>query len=210
MPYTTLVRVSAQQSAMRGAGTGMFAQERLAPFTWVGFYPGKVVSSLCLLAPGTGGAAGGAASVTTNMHTMGTAGGALVIIADPAIRTGVHMINEASAPLLANVWYAKLANGYVLYFAGGAGVDAGAEMLTCYSRTYGKRPYPIAAKGECSDPRCCGVANHRRHSELGLSPGEWRGALMAKHPRELHVLPESIWDVRGQQRDQDKKEKTGI
>ena len=97
-----------------------------------------------------------------------------------------------------------------IYFAGGAGVEAGAQMLTCYSRTYGKRPYPIAAKGECSDPRCCGVANHRRHSELGLSPGEWRGALMAKHPRELHVLPESIWDVRGQQRDQDKKEKTGI
>ena len=74
-----------------------------------------------------------------------------------------------------------------IYFAGGAGVEAGAQMLTCYSRTYGKRPYPIAAKGECSDPRCCGVANHRRHSELGLSPGEWRGAMMAKHLRELHV-----------------------
>ena len=74
-------------------------------------------------------------------------------------------------------------------------MEAGEEMLTCYSRTYGKRPYPIAKKGQCADPRCTGVSNHRQRSELGLSPEEWRGELMAAHPAGLHALPAEIWDV---------------
>jgi hypothetical protein len=72
------------------------------------------------------------------------------------------MINEATTPLVANVWYVKLDNGYVLYFAGRA-VAAGEELLTCYSRTYMKRPYPVPRK--CSDPRCAS-AKHRAHSAL--------------------------------------------
>jgi hypothetical protein len=108
-------------------------------------------------------------------------------------------------------------------------VDAGEEMLTCYSRTYGKRPYPgktkyqcfcdlalpplilphaqtdssplshesspVAKKGQCADPRCAGVANHRQRSELGLSPDEWREELMSRHPEGLHALPGDMWDV---------------
>ena len=65
-------------------------------------------------------------------HTMGGADGNL-IIADEAVKAGVHLINEATPPRVANVWYVKLDNGYVLYFAAGY-IAPNEELLTCYSR----------------------------------------------------------------------------
>ena len=41
--------------------------------------------------------------------------GGLFIIADPAVKQGVHMVNETAAGcgFDANIWYVKLAGGHV-------------------------------------------------------------------------------------------------
>ena len=142
----------------------MMAMDHLLPFTWVGFYPGKV-------------------SATYNRkrkdHTMGA--GELFIIAQHEIQHGVHMINEAGRDAGANVWYTKLASGYVLYFIG-VEVLPGEELLTCYARGYGKRCYPVPSK--CTDPRCIAAGKHRDESPM-LS--EWVEALLASKPDSLEI-----------------------
>jgi len=107
----------------------------------------------------------------------------LYIIADPSVPRGVHLVNEAAGSSGgANVWYVKLpGSGLVLYFAG-ADVRAGEELLTCYSRTYMKRPYSVPKA--CADPRCV-AAKHRAHSGLDQAPLEWREELRARMPPGL-------------------------
>ena len=165
IPYTTFVATAAADSSIQNAGTGLFAAEALPQFTWIGLYPGKVTARR---------------NGKRADHTMGSIDD-MYIIAEEEVKTGVHMANEASAPHAANVWYLKLDNGYCLYFAG-EHVDSGAELLTCYSRSYGKRCYPVPK--QCSDPRCAG-AKHRTASGLKHAPKEWRAALTASTPASI-------------------------
>ena len=166
IPYETFPVTEERPSVMDGAGTGLFAVERLEPFTWLGFYPGKVTSKI---------------NGKRVSHTMGSIDD-LFIVADPAIKQGVHMVNEATTPLAANVWYVKLENGFVLYFIG-VEVLPGDELLTCYSRNYGKRAYPVPKK--CSDPRCVS-AKHRTHSAV---LDEWKAPLRDRKPACLEAAP---------------------
>lgn len=159
IPYITFVPTVAFQSTMPNAGTGLAAVEPLAPFTWVGLYPGSVTPK-----PNKKRAA----------HTMGSSNDNL-IIADEAVKEGVHMINEATTPCVANTWYVKLENGYCLYFTGGE-IPANLELLTCYSRNYMKRCYSVPK--QCSDPRCTS-AKHRTHSDM---LEEWRQPLVEHKP----------------------------
>jgi len=161
--YTTFVPIGTGISAIPNAGTGLVAMNSIPRYTWVGLYPGKATTRL---------------NGKRAAHTMGSTRSGLYIIADKAIKTGVHMINEATTPYVANVWYVKLANGYVLYFTG-ASVASQEELLTCYSRSYGKRGYPVPT--HCSDPRCIG-AKHRLHSAMLK---EWRKPLLANAPPGL-------------------------
>lgn len=165
IPYTSFVATAAADSSIQNAGTGLFAAEALPQFTWIGLYPGKVTARR---------------NGKRADHTMGSIDD-MYIIAEEEVKTGVHMANEASAPHAANIWYLKLDNGYCLYFAG-EHVDSGAELLTCYSRSYGKRSYPVPK--QCSDPRCAG-AKHRTASDLKHAPKEWRAALTASTPASI-------------------------
>ena len=165
IPYTTFALTAAADSSIQNGGTGLFAAEALPQFTWIGLYPGKVTARR---------------NGKRADHTMGSIDD-MYIIAEEEVKTGVHMANEASAPHAANVWYLKLDNGYCLYFAG-EHVDSGAELLTCYSRSYGKRCYPVPK--QCSDPRCAG-AKHRTASGLKHAPKEWRAALTASTPASI-------------------------
>ena len=162
IPYTTFGLMLAANSTIQSAGTGLFADEQFPQFTWIGLYPGKVTARH---------------NGKREDHTMGSIEG-MYIIAEEEVKTGVHMANEATAPHAANVWYLKLDNGYCLYFAGEV-VDRGAELLTCYSRSYGKRRYQVPRR--CSDPRCAG-AKHRIHSDIKSAPTEWLAALASSTP----------------------------
>ena len=162
VPYASFVSTRAAPSTLSGGGDGLFAIDRLAPFTWIGFYPGTVSARF---------------NGKRKDHTMGTIDDAF-IIADAAVKAGMHMINEAGRGQEANVWYAKLESGHVLYFAGKE-VQPGEELLTCYSRSYGKRSYSTPAA--CADPRCT-TAKHRLHSRM---VDEWRQPLLERAPLGL-------------------------
>ena len=191
VPYTTFVSTMPILSTMPGAGTGLAALGALEMFTWVGLYPGSVTPAFVpLTSPwrffpvlsylATAPPIPHPGSVTPKVnkkraaHTMGGADGNL-IIADEAVKAGVHLINEATPPRVANVWYVKLDNGYVLYFAAGY-IAPNEELLTCYSRGYMKRCYPVPKS--CTDPRCAS-AKHRTHSQ---ALPEWRRPLAAAKP----------------------------
>ena len=174
LPYDTFVPTFAATSTLPGAGTGLYTVHALEPFQWVGFYPGKVSSRV---------------NRKLASHTMGTVND-LYIIADPTVKTGVHMVNEPAAGCGAdaNVFYVKMpSNGLVLYFAGRA-IGAGEELLTCYSRAYMKRPYAVPRS--CADPRCNSAGGkHRCTSGLDEAPEGWRESLERKKPKELPVDP---------------------
>ena len=179
--YTSFVAtVTAPSTLPIVAGNGLYAVTDLNPFTWLGFYPGDVSAHF---------------DDENNQHTMGTAamdthcGSTVVpafIIADATVQEGMHMVNEAGKNQAANVWYAKLKSGYVLYFVGNAGVQAGQELLTCYSFTYGDRCYPTSDR--CTDPRCmtAGHTKHRMHSGL---LEEWKPLLLRQAPLSLTLPP---------------------
>jgi hypothetical protein len=114
VPYTTFAPTAACVSAIAGAGTGLVTLVQLPAFAWVGLYPGTVSKKI---------------NRKLESHTMGSRDN-LYIIADPQVQEGVHMVNEASPPAVVNVFYAKLRNGYVLYFAGSE-IAAGEELFTC-------------------------------------------------------------------------------
>ena len=80
-------------------------------------------------------------------------------------------------------------NGFVLYFIGRE-VMPGEELLTCYSRNYMKRPYPVPKK--CTDPRCVS-AKHRTHS---AALEEWKAPLIEKKPVSL-VVPAGWLEAAG-------------
>jgi len=176
IPYVCLVPTRLAKSSMAKAGDGLFAIEYLLPFTWVGFYPGKVTATF---------------NRKRESHTMGTVdnanGDKQFIIADADVKEGVHMINEAGRNTVANVWYAKLQSGYVLYFTGRE-VHPQEELLTCYSRSYGKRCYPVPA--QCSDPRCM-AAEHSHRFESSLIE-EWREQLLETKPLSLALPPDFL------------------
>ena len=173
IPYACFVETYVARSSQPNSGDGLFTTQRLLPFTWVGFYPGAVRK---------------VHDAKRQVHTMGCEECDAFIIADGAMKGGLHMINEAGAESVANVWYAKLRCGYVLFFVGRE-VKARQELLTCYSRNYGKRSYPTAAV--CADPRCAAQAcegehQHRRHSAM---QDEWRQPLLDRMPSSVKLPP---------------------
>lgn len=163
IPYKTFVPTYIDKSIIPNAGNGLFTNTYLEQFTWIGFYPGKVSNNY---------------NSKNEMYTMTTSDNKY-ILADSNIKNGVHMVNEAGGNNVANVWYVKLPNNYCLYFTG-LPVNPGEELLTCYSKTYGKRPYPIS--NNCSDPRCINK-DHRKSSKL---LDEWKKQLIKKKPKEIN------------------------
>ena len=168
VPYISFIETVVGPSTLPSSGDGLFSMNHVPQFTWIGFYPGDVSKRF---------------NGKKKDHTMGTTvlatNGKLddprekaFIIASASVKEGMHMVNEAGRSRLANVWYVKLDNGFVLYFSGVA-IQPQEELLTCYSRSYGKRSYPIPQK--CSDPRCSMSSKHRVHSEM---LAEWRLPLM--------------------------------
>ena len=173
IPYETFTRTATVCSSISGAGDGLVTEEALPAFSWVGLYPGAVSAKH---------------DPTRETHTMGSGLRnqlpRLFIIADLEIKQGMHIANEAGPGTEANVWYAKLSCGHVLFFTSRA-VCAGEELLTCYARGYGKRCYPVAKK--CTDPRCramCGKNSHRVESPM---LDEWVDALLAETPEGIHL-----------------------
>ena len=182
MPYTTFIRTESQPSILgECAGTGLCTTFDIPAFTWIGFYPGDITVRR---------------NRKKDSHTMASLNPGVFIVADPAIKTGVHMINEASPDCPANTYYVKLPGGNnVLYFTA-TELAAGTELLTCYSRNYGKRGYPISRK--CTDPRC--NAKHRTSSEC---LEEWKDQLRATRPDGVDVeIPENSfsWDLAQQKK----------
>ena len=169
IPYKTFIQTYTDKSTIQNAGYGLFTKVYLKPFTWIGFYPGKITDKY---------------NSKNEMYTMCTSDNKY-ILADPNIKYGVHMVNEAGKNNIANVWYVKLSNNYCLYFTGKS-VQPGEELLTCYSQTYGKRPYPIS--NNCSDPRCTNK-NHRIHS---LILDEWKNKLIKNIPKYLEKINYNI------------------
>ena len=160
IPYKTFVPTYTDKSSIPNAGNGLFTETYLEPFTWIGFYPGKVTNNY---------------NSKNEMYVMATLDNKY-ILADENIKKGVHMVNEAGENNIANVWYIKLPNNYCLYFTGKP-IHPGEELLTCYSNTYGKRPYPIS--NNCSDPRCKNK-NHRNNSRV---LDEWKHKLNKNIPK---------------------------
>ena len=169
--YACFTATYVAPSSLPGGGDGLFTMERLLPFTWVGFYPGDVVKHY---------------DAKRQVHTMGCEECGAYIIADGTHKAGLHMINEAGTDGVANVWYAKLRCGYVLFFVGRE-VQAREELLTCYSRSY-KRSYPIASN--CVDPRCAAGAEGGEQHRLG-SPilDEWKQPLLDRMPSSVKLPP---------------------
>lgn len=172
--YACFTATYVAPSSIPGGGDGLFTVEPLLPFTWIGFYPGEVVKQM---------------DAKRQVHTMGCEECDAYIIADGAQKAGLHMINEAGVDGVANVWYAKLRCGYVLFFTGRA-VQAREELLTCYSRSY-TRSYPTAAK--CVDPRCAsvGCADGEQHCHRIGSPmlDEWKQPLLDRMPSSVKLPP---------------------
>ena len=158
IPYACFVATRVAPSKLPFGGDGLFTVDGLPPFTWIGFYPGKVVRAM---------------EAAKQVHTMGCEECSAYIIADGTYKAGLHMINEAGTDGVANVWYVKLRCGYVLFFVGRE-VQAGEELLTCYSRSY-TRSYPIASK--CADPRCAAGADHEQHRLGSAMQDEWKQPL---------------------------------
>ena len=165
--YTTFVPTYVAKSNIPNAGCGLFSKTYLKPFTWIGFYPGNVTTKI--------------STNENKMYIMSTSNNQHYIEADCSIKSGVHMVNEASSNTVANVWYIKLDNNYCLYFTG-LSVQPNEELLTCYSKTYGKRAYPIS--NNCSDPRCFNK-NHRTNSIL---LNDWKYKLIKNMPKYLHTM----------------------
>ena len=167
IPYKTFVPTYIAKSNIPGAGNGLFSKIYLKPFTWIGFYPGTVTTNI--------------STNENEMYIMGTSNNKYYIEADSSIKCGVHMVNEASANTTANVWYIKLSNNYCLYFTGKS-IKPNEELLTCYSKTYGNRLYPIS--NNCSDPRC--IDKYHRKNSMMLN--EWRDILNENIPKYLDKI----------------------
>ena len=168
-PYTTFIETATQQSVVgTDAGLGLICCCDVAKFTWIGLYPGDVTTRR---------------HRKRNTHTMETSTTGTFIFADPAVKTGVHMVNEATSTFVANTFYVKLPDETVLYFAG-TDIKAGTELLTCYSKTYGKRPYPISKS--CMDPRCANSSGRHRTSSGMLA--EWLKPLLGNRPMEAEAV----------------------
>ena len=168
--YACFIPTYVAPSTLPSGGDGLFTLERLLPFTWIGFYPGEVAKSM---------------DAKQQVHTMGCEECDAYIIADGTHKAGLHMINEAGTDGVANVWYAKLKNGYVLFFVGRE-VLARQELLTCYSRSY-KRSYPTA--DICADPRCASSCDGERHRIGSAMQEEWKQPLLNRMPATLKLPP---------------------
>jgi hypothetical protein len=168
--YTCFVPAYVAPSSQPFGGDGLFTAERLPPFTWVGFYPGEVVKSK---------------DAKREVYTMGCEAG--YIIADGTVKAGLHKINEAGKDSVANVWYAKLRCGYVLFFVGRE-VQAREELLTCYSRSY-NRGYVTASATHCSDPRCASGGADGVHRLGSAMQEEWKQPLLDRMPPSLKLPP---------------------
>lgn len=101
--YNTFIKTYSDKSSIPNAGNGLFAGENISPFTWIGFYPGKQTNVNDIK--------------VHHMHIMGCVDEHKVIEANPNIKKGVHLVNEASKKHVANVWYVKFKDGNCLYFA---------------------------------------------------------------------------------------------
>ena len=171
VPYKTFVPTITRASIVsETAGVGLVTIDALPKYTWIGFYPGDVTTRR---------------HGKRTSHTMETSTSGTYIVANPAIKTGVHMVNEATSTYPANTFYVKLGThcNMVLYWAG-RDIQAGEELLTCYSRTYGKRSYPISKS--CADPRCVD-SKHRNSSELMNVEEKWRIGLRCSCPKNVDV-----------------------
>ena len=186
-PYKTFVPTYVGKSNIRGAGYGLFSKKYLKPFTWIGFYPGNLTTKIStneneMYIMGTSNEMYIMGTSNENeMYIMGTSNNKYYIEADSSIKCGVHMVNEASANTTANVWYIKLSNNYCLYFTGKS-IKPNEELLTCYSKTYGNRLYPIS--NNCSDPRC--IDKYHRKNSMMLN--EWRDILNENIPKYLDKI----------------------
>ena len=182
IPYGTFVPTRCKPSkaypdkGIRGmeGGDGLYSTTRITPFSWLGLYPGRVCDHL---------------GSTRLEHTMRSAGGNF-IVADPR-SLGVHLIREVprdgkTAP---NVWYVKLPNGYILYFASRT-IAADEELITSKSRSYGKRCYPTRADSQKSREltRCVGADGRVETPMLD----EWRLALIENHSDSFEMPPDFI------------------
>ena len=169
--YACFVPTFTGTSTLPLGGDGLFTVDRLLPYTWLGFYPGEVTKNM---------------DAARQVHTMGCEECNAYIIADSTFKSGLHMINEAGEDGAgANVWYVKLRCGYVLFFVGRE-VQAGDELLTCYSRSF-TRDYPTAAK--CMDPRCASSANGELHRLGSEMRDEWRQPLLDRMPSAVKLPP---------------------
>ncbi len=135
--YTTHVETKVKKSSIKGAGLGMFANQDIPKLTVIGFYPGTLKHKK---------------DINNINYVMGTRTKHLVIEPNPRIKTGVHMINEASKGRSANVLYKKLRNNMCIYFSIDD-IKKGEELLTCYGAFY-PRKYEIPLPSNCRDPRC--------------------------------------------------------
>jgi len=171
MPYKTFITTETHTSVLGPcAGDGLIAVHDVPAFTWIGFYPGKITTRR---------------NRKRDSHTMGTTmSPQTFIVADPSIKTGVHMINEASPAYPANTCYIKVDNSpIVLYFTLTA-LNAGTELLTCYSRNYGKRKYATSRK--CNDPRC-NINKSGKHRTSSSALEEWYDQLEVTRPHGNEV-----------------------
>ena len=171
IPYVTFPETYVKKSCIKGAGMGLFTKQKLKKYDWIGFYPGKMDKIENIEGD--------------SAYMMGTRKTGIVISADGNIKSGVHLVNEGNNCNLPNVWYVKLNGGLCLYFAGRE-IDKNEELITCYSRSYGNRSYPITDTDKCTDPRCKKMNKCQgRHRNKSLFYRGWKKELKKKKPSEL-------------------------
>lgn len=168
IPYFTFPKTYVKNSNIIGAGKGLFLDENITKYDWIGFYPGKIDKI---------------GNIQPNEYTMGTLFNNIIINANPNILRGVHLINEGNYEYKINTFYVKLSNGLCLYFAG-KNIKKNTELLTCYSNSYGKRNYNIS--NNCEDPRCVNSVNKHRNNSLKYN--NWLHKLNIKCPKNINIL----------------------
>lgn len=174
IPYFTFPKTYVQKSSIVSAGVGLFTDEKLKKFDWIGFYPGVLSRK--------------ASADSHPDYTMGTRYPDYCIYTDKNEKCGVHLVNEGNNQNLPNVWYVKLENKLCLYFAGRE-IEKGEELLTCYSDIY-SRNYSIMDASKCSDPRCKEMSKLKnKHRDKSLFYKGWKQELKNSRPKKLK--PES-------------------
>tara|TARA_A100001011_G_scaffold390178_1_gene473084 strand:- start:8 stop:544 length:537 start_codon:yes stop_codon:yes gene_type:complete len=169
--YNTYCKTYVKKSNIKGAGLGLFLGEKLEKYDWIGLYPG-IMDKIEKINGDP-------------VYIMGTRKPGIVISADGNIKRGVHLVNEGNNNNLPNVFYVKLYSGKCLYFAG-RNIKKNEELITCYSCSYGNRPYAITDSNKCTDPRCKimnnSIGTHRNNSFFYRG---WKKKLKEKKPKKV-------------------------